>query len=425
LDPNGDLPQAFCILKEHGVVVRTTAEQLQADIALKLRIANGTHTAISHLMALLKLTMTDSLSASDDTAKLLMLSLDSLFEKQIWAAGTPGGLPPQSPEAKAVYDDWRQRLTHPHFGLSTFFITQNGAAKGGIRLGPTVLDLVHLKQPISVAMAFAFAALLRWLTPKEAGGAKDGKYKGWLQGMAGRKRKLSDSTAEYADGLSYNLEHGWYEFRCACQVSVGDNAPKPLSEWLAEFGEPQQPSAYHDAIRAYLLASDGGNLGAIAQKPELETLVQAVTTLYARMVAGDDMLTLLKEMKDCKGPYKEGMAANCAVLIDSPSLEKGQPLHYRVSPIPDDSKLMKLPVTNTCIESVAVSEVASVVAIDLHTHLLPPSHGPLCLWGIDELLTYVSIIVALLVCFGKRTNSHSQSGAFPLDCSIILSLSIS
>jgi hypothetical protein len=26
--------------------------------------------------------------------------------------------------------------------------------------------------------------------------------------------------------------------------------------------------------------------------------------------------------------------------------------------------------------------------IDLHTHLLPPSHGALCLWGIDELLTY-------------------------------------
>jgi hypothetical protein len=37
---------------------------------------------------------------------------------------------------------------------------------------------------------------------------------------------------------------------------------------------------------------------------------------------------------------------------------------------------------------VVASEVASAMAIDLHTHLLPPSHGSLCLWGIDELLTY-------------------------------------
>ena len=34
------------------------------------------------------------------------------------------------------------------------------------------------------------------------------------------------------------------------------------------------------------------------------------------------------------------------------------------------------------------SAVFDVEAIDVHTHLFPPSHGPLMLWGIDELLTY-------------------------------------
>jgi len=34
------------------------------------------------------------------------------------------------------------------------------------------------------------------------------------------------------------------------------------------------------------------------------------------------------------------------------------------------------------------SEVADVQVIDVHTHLLPASHGKLMLWGIDELLTY-------------------------------------
>jgi hypothetical protein len=66
-------------------------------------------------------------------------------------------------------------------------------------------------------------------------------------------------------------------------------------------------------------------------------------------------------------------------------------LHYRTSPIPSESLLMKAVVDEQAIESVVVSEVASAVAIDLHTHLLPPSHGSLCLWGIDELLTYVSV----------------------------------
>lgn len=35
------------------------------------------------------------------------------------------------------------RLVHAHFGLSAFFITQNGAAKGGIRIAPTIADLVN------------------------------------------------------------------------------------------------------------------------------------------------------------------------------------------------------------------------------------------------------------------------------------------
>ena len=37
----------------------------------------------------------------------------------------------------------------------------------------------------------------------------------------------------------------------------------------------------------------------------------------------------------------------------------------------------------------AVSEaVANEKVIDLHTHLFPPSHGRLMLWGCDALLTY-------------------------------------
>jgi hypothetical protein len=73
------------------------------------------------------------------------------------------------------------------------------------------------------------------------------------------------------------------------------------------------------------------------------------------------------------------------------------PLHYRWNPIPDHSGIMQLPIigmTNSdqqSVDDLIVSEVASTLVIDIHTHLLPPTHGPLCLWGIDELLTYVRI----------------------------------
>lgn len=71
------------------------------------------------------------------------------------------------------------------------------------------------------------------------------------------------------------------------------------------------------------------------------------------------------------------------------SLQNSRPLHYRLSPIPDHSALMDAVVTEETAANVVVSEVASTLVIDLHTHLLPPSHGALCLWGIDELLSYV------------------------------------
>jgi hypothetical protein len=49
------------------------------------------------------------------------------------------------------------------------------------------------------------------------------------------------------------------------------------------------------------------------------------------------------------------------------------------------------------IYSVVFSEVRGQQVIDLHTHLLPPSHGALCLWGIDELLTYHYLVAEYFI----------------------------
>jgi mannitol-1-phosphate/altronate dehydrogenase len=156
-DLHGDLPPSFCndeMKTKYGVVVRTNKGQLADDIALKLRVANGTHTAVAHLMALNKLLLTDALSSGSHASILIMAFLDSFFEQQILPAAQESfGVE----ETKAVYDDWRSRLVHAHFGLSTFFITQNGAAKGGIRIGPTIRDLIAQdKVQCSVKMYFQF-----------------------------------------------------------------------------------------------------------------------------------------------------------------------------------------------------------------------------------------------------------------------------
>jgi hypothetical protein len=280
-----------------------------------------------------------------------------------------------------------------------------------------VQDLIDTQQPVTVTMVFAFAVLLRWLTPSEP--VKDatknsGVYTGWLQGSVRQHTKAVDTvTIEYADGLRYNIRDGWYEFKCACHVSnyshdsgvssSSSSSSRPLSEWLGAFGTARQPAAYVAPIRAYLLAPDGGNLGAVAGQPAFETMVQAIATLYARMVAGDDLLTLLQEMKNAQGVYVDGLSTDCAVLVDHSSSQvqaslslqtagsrhgSGQPMHYRMSPVTSESALMQLTVDETTVSAVVASEVASAMAIDLHTHLLPPSHGSLCLWGIDELLTY-------------------------------------
>ena len=84
--------------------------------------------------------------------------------------------------------------------------------------------------------------------------------------------------------------------------------------------------------------------------------------------------------------------------------DASRPLHYKETLIPDDSALMNLPLPQPSfqnyretITSVVVSEVAAAVAVDLHTHLLPPTHGALCLWGIDELLTYHYLVAEYFV----------------------------
>lgn len=386
-DPQGKVPVALA--QQPGVICRSTSQQLDLDIALKLRIANGTHTAIAHMLALLRHLMTDKLS-EHQANNVFMRYLDTLVEEQVYAGMT--GSVDSLKEAKAVWADWRQRLIHPHFGLSSFFITQNGTAKGGIRWGPTVVDMIQKSNVAPhVSLALAYAVLLRWLTPVSLSDPMNGGvYRGWLDGVDPAQVQLaatsdtesSSSTQVYADGLRYDLEQGWYEFKCP----LTDLAAQ-LEKCLATKAQPQD---CHTAIQNYLTNELGGNLSAISDTPRFQELLQGIAVLYARLLAGDSLSALLDELDRSK--HGIGFSSPCSSLTCSSSaVSRFAPLHFQPTTIPDTSRLLQLPVTMASLESTVISEVQSVVAIDLHTHLLPPTHGPLCLWGIDELLTYVSI----------------------------------
>jgi hypothetical protein len=77
---------------------------------------------------------------------------------------------------------------------------------------------------------------------------------------------------------------------------------------------PQQPQGLRGIHACYLTARDGGNLSSSLSGPN--DLVQAVVTLYARMVAGNSMLTLSEEMTIGEGAYSNCFAMDCCVLID-------------------------------------------------------------------------------------------------------------
>jgi len=47
------------------------------------------------------------------------------------------------------------------------------------------------------------------------------------------------------------------------------------------------------------------------------------------------------------------------------------------------------------VESAVRQAVAKTAITDIHTHLFPPSHGKMLLWGVDELLTYHYLVAEL------------------------------
>ena len=116
-----------------GVIIRTQAGSLNNDIQLKLRVANGLHTAMVYAMALGRQFSTDQCTLTDSP---ILPYLEQLFERDVVHMASEQDLGRAT--VTPVFSEWIGRLQHRHFGLDCFFVCQNATTKLGIRLMPSV-----------------------------------------------------------------------------------------------------------------------------------------------------------------------------------------------------------------------------------------------------------------------------------------------
>lgn len=120
-DLNHRLPEIFQTLTNFGVRICFNEEDLPNYTQLKLLIANATHTCATYSMALSWFSNT-----SDAIQNSLFIDLiNGIFYQDIYQSFQGE----QRKRAEETFIEWRRRLQHPFFGLSTFFINQNALIK--------------------------------------------------------------------------------------------------------------------------------------------------------------------------------------------------------------------------------------------------------------------------------------------------------
>lgn len=349
-DLAGALPPALGSVP--GVVLRSRPKLLELDIALKLRIANGLHTAMVYAMALGRIFQTDGCIGHPD----ILPYLEQLFERDIVHVCTELAMPRL--QVTPVFSEWMSRLQHPHFGLGCLFVCQNAMQKLGIRLLPSVKAAIAAGEVPSDFMIFAIAVMLRFLTPigqqSRLGehppvfvGKLDPKDEAAGQPAGGGPANVEEKGWEYTTGLWVRPKEGTYEFR------DGDGLVPLLLRPLGERGSCSAAAATSIA-REVLSRLEGFEPRAV---PAHARIVAAVGTMLHRMLQGEPALRVLA------------------------SLQPQRPLEL-------DARHL---------EEAVQQEVEAVEAADVHTHLFAAGHGAgLMRYGIDAMLTYHYLVAEYL-----------------------------
>ncbi|ETV82154.1 hypothetical protein, variant 1 [Aphanomyces astaci] len=341
-DLTGQLPLAWGSIP--GVQLRTQPNALTQDHLLKLGIANATHTAMVYALALSRLPTTAA------APPVVFTYLDGLVQKDLAPGLLTHGL--SYGVIQEVYKDWIHRLKHKYFGMDTFFVAQNAWTKYTIRLLATIAPHVQANPTYmpSIYFTFATACLLRFLTPiSHGGGIVTARGKQFLGQMDHVLRSGNGPTKwTYATGLSADVATGAYDFR--------DDEAGEVPSLLREASASGSVEATTNMMRT-LLRRWGGYDDA---DDRWRTFAANVAAMYRRFITvpPTSVLDVLTEL----------VAQSTEALKDE-----------------------------LAIAAYVADSVASTWAIDVHTHLFPPSHDTLMLWGIDALLTYHYLVAEYLM----------------------------
>ncbi|TYZ66927.1 hypothetical protein PybrP1_012239 [[Pythium] brassicae (nom. inval.)] len=366
-----------------GVHIRTTRAELAQDHLLKLSVANAVHTAMVYVMALGRVRDTKQSAAQP----LLREYLDLLFAHDICPSLVARGVAAEA--AQHAYNEWLARVEQGRVGLDTFWIAQNPMLKYGVRLFSSVRANVEHDAAYrpSVCMAFATAVLLRFLTPVQSDTRRatettaDPVFVGEMDPIRSKQPvyATTETTWTYGNGMTANLATGKYEFRDGAGGRVARllarasqqvlQASKSSSHEFAPAGGAGEPSAevaagVGVAVTAALSTVSGFDLSVDAYA----SFAADVAALYQRLLNGKETA---------------GGSGGAALDVLQDVLRNQQTSEYLGSK--DE------------LAAFVRSAVAQVEVIDVHTHLFPPSHGKLMLWGINELLTYHYLVAEYLM----------------------------
>ena len=258
--------------------------------------------------------------------------LEQLFERDI--VHMTADLSCERAVVTPVYTEWLARLQHRHFGLSTFFIAQNASQKLGIRIVPSIHAALAAGEAPSTFVAFAIAAMLRFLTPV---GEQPHRR------AAARLRRQARPPAE------------------RCRAAVRARSNRRPRRGLVRVCRRQRPGAA--PLRPL---GRGGGTSAVAVASITKQVLTAIDGLFARTDA--PIVALVGRVADLLRRMLGGEGA-CDVLH---SLDPSQPLLIPPAKLRD----------------AVGQEVDAAEAIDVHAHCFAAEYGDkLMAFGVDKLLT--------------------------------------
>ncbi|KAL3664837.1 hypothetical protein V7S43_010017 [Phytophthora oleae] len=371
-----------------GVHIRTVVGQLEQDHLLKLSIANAVHTAMVYLLALTRVKTTCDVLKYPQIRQFL----DLLYAKDIEPSLVLRGISKE--EAQHTYDEWMGRVEHKHFGLDNFWVGQNAMLKYGVRLFSNVEANIIKNENYrpSVFMAFTTAVILRYLTPTQVDSRKEEGngpevFVGAMDSIQDRTPIYSttEKAYVYANGLTANLSTGKYEFLDGEHGHTAKILWKTSQKVLAA-----SKSSSHDFPKSTRAESSS----------EVSSGVGVAVASVLSSVKGFDIAN------DAYASFAADVAALYQRLVSGK-----QTALETLEDVLRNHHTSEYLATKEEVATFVREAVASVQIIDVHTHLFPPSHGKLMLWGINELLTYHYLVAEFLQTAPMQVeefNAHSK-----------------